>query len=566
MSLTTATAFSADDFVKQYWQWQQGQRSHVKWVPPAPTQKPTESKVADFATTLKSNLQYFARKALFTKPKEGGGLVHLVFNKAQQYLHDKVEDQKRRRGYVRIIVIKGRQQGVSTYVAARFFWQAILGTAITVYILAHEAKASQTLFKKVETFYDNLPQSLRSKEKTRNRQTFEFENLSEYSVGTAGAANTGRSQTAQLLHPSELDFYQNYDDFTSGVMQIVADGQGEVIMETTANGQRWAYVFVNKILQGEETEYEIVFIPWFWQDEYRAKCDEGFERTPEEEDLIALYKDQGLNSNEQLQWRRNKISKLGARLFKQEYPNTLLEAFQASGDSYYDIDFVNKARKSRIKGEKTSALILGCDPGRTGDRTVIVLRRGRKIIKHWVYGGKKKESVMKQTQLAGILKNIIDEYDVDKAFIDVGNGYGTIDILEQDGYGSIVQGVHFGESADQEQFLNKRSEMACNFKDWLENGEVSIPDDEDMAADILAMPEPEITSNSKIKFPLKSQIKKDIGRSPDILDAIMLTFAYKVRPKESQGITNKVVKGKEKRAKGQLGKVMEMRHGRRKAA
>lgn len=565
MSATlNATAFSADDFVKRYWEWQNGKRDYVKYVPPKV--EPKESQLAEFTKNLKSNLQYFARKALFTKPKEGGGLVPLILNKAQQYLHDRVEDQKRRRGYVRIIVIKGRQQGVSTYVAARFFHQAILGMAITVYILAHEAKASQTLFKKVETFYDNMPQSLRSEEKTRNRQTFEFKNLSEYSVGTAGAANTGRSQTAQLLHPSELDFYQNYDDFTSGVMQIVADGQGEVIMETTANGQRWAYTFVQKILQGKETEYEIVFIPWFWQDEYRARVDEGFVRTPEEETLIANYGKDGLNSNEQLQWRRNKIAKLGARLFKQEYPNELLEAFQASGDSFYDIDYIKKARNSRVKGERTSALILGCDPGRTGDRTVIVLRRGRQIIKHWVYGGRKKESTMKQTQLAGILKKIIDEYEVDKAFIDVGNGYGVIDILHDAGYGSIVQGVHFGESADEEQFYNKRAEMACAFKSWLEDSEVNIPDDEDMAADILAMPEPEITSNSKIKFPLKSQIKKEIKRSPDILDAIMLTFAYKVRPKTAQGISNRVVKNKKPGKGGQLARVLTMRHRRRKAA
>lgn len=139
-------------------------------------------------------------------------------------------------GYVRAIIIKGRQQGMSAYVTARFFHRAVLGSAITVYILAHESIASQVLFKKIETYYDFLPDSLRPKEKQRNRQTFEFENLSIYSVGTAGASNTGRSQTAQFLHASELDFYANIEDFKSGVLQIVADGQAKLSWKQLRTG------------------------------------------------------------------------------------------------------------------------------------------------------------------------------------------------------------------------------------------------------------------------------------------------------------------------------------------
>lgn len=307
-------------------------------------------------------------------------------------------------------------------------------------------------------------------------------------------------------------------------------------METTANGQRWAYEFINKILSGEEEEYIYIFVPWFWQDEYVANVPADFVRTEEEENLVTMYGAEGLNSNAQLQWRRNKVAKLGLRLFKQEYPCNLMEAFQASGNSYYDLDYIQAARKSKIKAESFAPRILGCDPGRTGDRTVIVFRQGREIVRYWVYGGKDKGgTVVKQTALAGILIKLIDELNIDKCFIDVAHGYGVVDICEERGYGDIVEGVHFGQEPDDPIYANKRAEMAGELKKWLEGGimgSVSIPDEQDMEADILAMPEPEITSSSRIQFPLKAKIKKETGRSPDILDAIMLTFAFKVRSKQ----------------------------------
>jgi hypothetical protein len=91
-----------------------------------------------------------------------------------------------------------------------------------------------------------------------------------------------------------------------------------------------------------------------------------------------------------------------------------------------------------------------------------------------------------------------------------------------------VEGVYFGESPSDEQFLNKRAEMAFAFRDWLADGEVSLPDDEDMAADIGTMPDFKENSRGKLSFPTKDEIRKKFKRSPDILDALMLTFAHPV--------------------------------------
>ena len=69
---------------------------------------------------LKSNLPFFAKTALQIRTKEGK-ITPFVFNRAQLYVHQKLEEQKRQTGMVRALILKGRQQGCSTYVGARFY-------------------------------------------------------------------------------------------------------------------------------------------------------------------------------------------------------------------------------------------------------------------------------------------------------------------------------------------------------------------------------------------------------------------------------------------------------------
>src|SRR5579859_8161826 len=73
---------------------------------------------------LKDDLEHFANKCLRIRTKSGS-VEPLVFNKAQKFLHQRLEEQKKRTGKVRALILKGRQQGCSTYVGARFYHKAI---------------------------------------------------------------------------------------------------------------------------------------------------------------------------------------------------------------------------------------------------------------------------------------------------------------------------------------------------------------------------------------------------------------------------------------------------------
>ncbi len=489
---------------------------------------------------LRDDIPEYGEQCLKINPKGGGGLVPMKLNRVQQYIHDACEDQKRRIGFVRKILVKGRQQTCSTYVAERFFHDAQMFPGINVFILSHEAKSTKALFAKVETFNDNLSKDfvgLAHGIVTENSTEMKFTNGSTYGVGTAGAATTGRGLTIMRLHGSECAFWDNAEQIRAGVLQTVADIAGtEIILESTCNGMNWWYEFCMSAVR-KEGLYELEFIPWFWTDEYRLPVPPDFERTTAEQKVSDVvmngpYNDGYELDDEQLYWRRVKIQALGSlRMFKQEYPCTLDEAFQASGQPYYDADLLEIAFNNKNTYDPIGALVIGVDPGRKGDRTVITYRRGRVIERFRIY-----KHGTTATQLAGILKDIIDFEGADKVFIDFAIGTGTIDILNEDGYGEFIEGVDFGQSPLDDQYENKRAEMACLFNSWMVEGEVAIrTEDEnqrrDVKADILMMPDFRLTANSRKLFPPKEQMRKDFGRSPDILDSIMLTFASPVRPR-----------------------------------
>lgn len=480
---------------------------------------------------LKHNLPYFAEHCLKIKTKEGK-IIPFVLNEAQLYLHNAIEKQRKETGKVRVLVVKGRQMGVTTYIEARYFQKTSLQRGTNTFILSHEAKSTANIFNMVKKYYEYMPKELQPAVKTSNAKLLEFEELdSIYQIGTAGKGDVGRSLSTKLFHGSEVAFWDNTDELQTGVLETVSDMDGtEMILESTGNGMKG--YFHDQVQESELGDYEFItiFIPWFWMSEYKSTPTENFKPTEEEEELIELYK----IDNSQLQWRRNKIRKFKTSWkFKQEYPCNLQEAFQSTGTSLIKNEFVLRARQSK-ETDKEAPLVMGVDPARSGDRTVICLRRGREIVGVFTY------TDMDEMRLAGIVAAFINKHKVVKCFIDVGLGYGTIDRLHEMGYHDTVEGIHFGSTAiESDIYSNKRVEMYCALRDWFySERQVSIPDQNDISQDLAMIPDVTPTSVTKLKLIDKKEIKKaNGGKSPDIGDSMALTFAFPVKTTISAGIS-----------------------------
>src|SRR5262249_42718277 len=101
---------------------------------------------------LKTELPLYAARNLMIRTKSGA-VGPLVLNRAQRYIHDRLKAQHDATGRVRALILKGRQQGCSTYVAARFYHRVVFSRGTRVFILSHEDAATQNLFEIVDRFH-----------------------------------------------------------------------------------------------------------------------------------------------------------------------------------------------------------------------------------------------------------------------------------------------------------------------------------------------------------------------------------------------------------------------------
>lgn len=155
---------------------------------------------------MQTDLPFFCQHAPVMIKDVNGGISPLVFNKAQRHLHACIEEQKRKTGKVRVIAMKGRQEGISTYVAARFYFLATHTPGKSVFILSHLASTTKKLFTMVKRIHKYVPEFIRAKEGTSNGYEMSFPELeSDYTVGTAGSDDSGRGGTVQYFHGSKSE-------------------------------------------------------------------------------------------------------------------------------------------------------------------------------------------------------------------------------------------------------------------------------------------------------------------------------------------------------------------------
>jgi hypothetical protein len=302
-------------------------------------------------------------KCLKIRTKEGT-LAPFELNDEQRKLLSIIESLKDRNKPIRIIILKARQLGMSTFTEGVIFNDTATRPFRNSLIVAHEDSASQNLYTMYKTFYENLPEELTPMKKYSNQQELLFENptnnidekrenpglSSKVRVASAKNVNTGRSSTIHNLHASETAFWADAETLMTGLMQCVPDVPNTmVIIESTANGVGGYFYNMWKSAEKGENDFTPVFFAWFDHKEYTrpfetedekeefintveaVKRDEkGFPVFTKEHEMMEKYS----LTYEQLNWRKYTIAnKLHGdeELFCQEYPSNPDEAFLVSG-------------------------------------------------------------------------------------------------------------------------------------------------------------------------------------------------------------------------------------------
>lgn len=253
-----------------------------------------------------------------------------LFNSVQTKLYNNISG--------RDVILKARQEGVSSIILALFAVDFLLLPNSRSVCIAHDKDSTIKLFDRVKYYLKSFSQlrgvdvPMRYETKT---ELVNEEMNSYYYVGTAGSRSFGRSATLTNVHFSELAYYPEPEQTYLSASQ--AGTPKWIFIETTANGMGDFFSKLWDDARAERSNYRPHFYGWQDHTEYKAPdfAVKGFVPTEEEKKMVATFN----LSPAQLEWRRAKMREFtDVQTFMQEYPLTPEEAFITSGRPVFNTD------------------------------------------------------------------------------------------------------------------------------------------------------------------------------------------------------------------------------------
>lgn len=202
---------------------------------------------------------------------------------------------------------------------------------------------------------------------------------------------------------------------------------------------------------------------------------------------------------------------------------------RAGTNQFISSDIVEQCISYVAEGYEGLERLIGVDVARFGeDQSVITRRQGRKVHQPVKFRG------LDTMQLASKVVEQIDEYKPDAVFIDgVGVGSGVVDRVRQLRPSANLIEVNAGQTAhDSEKYFNKRAEMWGRVRDYLKAG-ADLPDDNELQEELQSV-EYGFSPKQQIQIEKKEDMKSRGLSSPDVADALCLTFAETIIRQEEK--------------------------------
>lgn len=292
----------------------------------------------------------FARLCLKIEGKDGG-LVPFELNKAQMIVWDETKRQIDAGLPVRIMILKGRQQGMSTLIQGMSMWLACTREGFKSMTIAHKLKPpAMELFGKVELMHRNLPPEIKAQvPQAAGRQVgrrLKFDEPMRSTLVVESAEETeavGRSGTFMFGHLTEVPFWPRIEETIAAFMACVPSKPGTfVFVESTANGMGdWFHKTWRSGKQDLEHNrkpaFTPVFVPWYVEKDYaRPRTDLDHALTRIEKQRMKKF---GL-TEDQIMWYRDRLGENGETEAEhgktcQEYPDQDDDAFLSSGRPFF---------------------------------------------------------------------------------------------------------------------------------------------------------------------------------------------------------------------------------------
>lgn len=309
----------------------------------------------DYSKTIFSP-RWFIENMLYIVDKKSQ-MTKFILNEEQNKLLEHVEFCLENDIPIRMIVLKARQIGSTTFFTALGFWWASMNKNVKYGIVAHMYKSAEAIFEKCKIFYNNLPIEMQPATTQMSGDGITFNKKTGKGINSKvqfATVNEGvyRGETLTYLHLTECAFWEgNVQAIENSLAPTVSiNPRTMVVRESTANGYNFFKDDWDRAVQ-KKSEYTPFFFGWQDHSEYQMQTPKGFTLTEKEEDLQRRFD----VTDNQLMWRRYQIdNNYGGNetWFKQENPMTPEEAFVAAGAGVFDAETIVQGYEGCVEPKK----------------------------------------------------------------------------------------------------------------------------------------------------------------------------------------------------------------------
>lgn len=288
-----------------------------------------------------------------------GQLVPFKLKRAQRKFLEIYFELKDQNLPIRIVVLKARQLGCSTLIAAIAMMNMMLSKNLYCLVAADDkGDVTAALFEIYKRFVEYYPIADQIKSTTKGHRLFLQNGSNIRCLGEKAV----KGLTCRFLHLSEAAFFTDLSAFNAMANQAIPSLPGTaIIQETTANRYGDSFYNFYKETERGENDYTTVFLPWFWDEDYRQEfLDDGekldfknslntITKFGEERELMEAHPELTL---EQMKWRRWCISnncENSVGEFKRQYPSNAEEAFLAQDSNVIKTDALHHYLTHEVK-------------------------------------------------------------------------------------------------------------------------------------------------------------------------------------------------------------------------
>lgn len=339
---------------------------------------------AKLVEMFRKNPAPFIEKYLKINTKDGS-IKNFKLKRSQRIVNEIIQKYRAKKKPVRLIILKARQVGISTYLEALIFWRMRFWRHTDARIVSFENGSATKIFNMTELYYESLPTELRPPKYRRTKGMLVMGNpdettrlyhpglMSGVEIGTAKNVHIGRGSHYQCVHGTEVALWPDAYATTRSILQCVpSEPETYAFVESTSDGADG--YFYDEFMRAREAlhdsggdgtpEWFPVFLP-YWMDE-------GYEDGLTDEEALEIAE----SADEYEKWLKNKFKNItwghiswrrrvmsekcqGVKTtFDLEYAPTIDEAFSASGQSVFDKESLIWYKSNTVKSGTVGRLVV----------------------------------------------------------------------------------------------------------------------------------------------------------------------------------------------------------------